>query len=166
MENLTITINIDDYLSDSEKKEYAIEAFKEAVKVGMFKEKQGVQLDSEIQRVIGNISHNIVMEEIQKYIPNCEQLIKDKTLEIIKKENFSSKIFHRKDPWGGGDSKAITYMDCVINSSKEEFEQKIKDAILAYDPSDDIRDKLSETFEKMGDTVYKLSELFLQKRET
>ena len=160
MENLTITINIDDYLSESEKKEYAIEAFKEAVKVGMFKEKQGVQLDSEIQRVIGNISHNIVMEEVQKYIPNCEQLIKDKTLEIIKKENFRSEIFHRKDPWGGGDSKAITYMDSVINSSKAEFEQKIKDAILAYDPSDDIRDKLSDTFGEMGDTIYKLSELF------
>ena len=166
MENLTITINIDDYLSESEKKEYAIEAFKEAVKVGMFKEKQGVQLDSEIQRVIGNISHNIVMEEVQKYIPNCEQLIKDKTLEIIKEENFRHKIFHRKDPWGGADSLAITYMDSIIKNSKEEFENKIKDAILAYDPSDDIRDKLSDTFEKMGDTVYKLSELFLQKRES
>ena len=49
MENLTITINIDDYLSESEKKEYAIEAFKEAVKYGMFKGQQSIQLDSEIQ---------------------------------------------------------------------------------------------------------------------
>ena len=163
MENLTITINIDDYLSESEKKEYAIEAFKEAVKVGLFKEKQGVQLDSEIQRVVANISHNVVMEEVQKYIPNCEQLIKDKTLEIIRKENFRSEIFHRKDPWGGGDSIAITYMDSIIKNSKEEFEQKVKEAILAYDPSDDIREKLSATFEKMGDTVYKLGELFMQK---
>lgn len=166
MENLTITINIDNYLSESEKKEYAIEAFKQAVIEGMFNKKQGVQLDSEIQRVIGNISHNIVMAEVQKYIPNCEQLIKDKTLEIIKKENFSHQIFHRKDPWGGSDSVAITYMDSVINASKSDFEKKIKDAILSYDPSDDIRDKLSDTFEKMGDTVYKLSELFMQKKES
>ena len=165
MENLTITINIDDYLSESEKKEYAIEAFKEAVKYGLFKGQQSIQLDSEIQRVIGNISHGIVMEEVQKYIPNCEQLIKDKTLEIIQNENFSHQIFHKKDVWDNEESKAITYMNAVINSSKAEFEQKIKDAILAYDPSDDIRDKLSDTFEKMGDTVYKLSELFMQKKE-
>ena len=69
----TITIDINDYLSESEKKEYAIEAFKETIKKGMFKDKQGIQLDSEIQRVIGNISHSIVMEEVQKYIPNCEE---------------------------------------------------------------------------------------------
>lgn len=160
MEEITIKINIDDYLSESEKKEYAIEAFKESIKFGMFKGQKSIQLDSEIQRVIGNISHNIVMEEVQKYIPNCEQLIKDKTIEIIQKEDFSYQIFHKKDVWNNEESKAITYMNEVINNSKAEFQKKIKDAILAYDPSDDIRDKLSDTFGEMGDTIYKLSELF------
>ena len=68
----TIQINIDDYLSESEKKRYAIEVFKESIKYDLFNGKDGVQLDSEIQRVIGNISHSIVMTEIQKYIPNYE----------------------------------------------------------------------------------------------
>lgn len=159
---MNIEININDYLSEEEKKELVIQTFKETVKRELLDghSDNTIQSDSEIQRVIGNISHNIVMEEVQKYIPNCEQLIKDKTIEIIQKENFSHRIFHKKDVWDNEESKAITYMNEVINNSKAEFQKKIKDAILAYDPSDDIRDKLSDTFGEMGDTIYKLSELF------
>ena len=164
MENLKITINIDDYLSESEKKEYAIEAFKEAVKYGLFKGKQSIQLDSEIQRVIGNISHGIVMEEVQKYIPNCEQLIKDKTLEIIQNEDFSYQIFHKKDVWNNEESLAVTYMNETIKSCKETFQKRIKETIENYDLSNDIAEQISNEFSQMADTIYKLSELFQSKQ--
>ena len=95
----TIKIDINEYLSESEKKEYAIQAFKESIKKGMFNDKQGVQLDTEIQRVIGNISHTIVMDEVQKYIPNFEELIKQKVLKILTEDSFSYQIFKKKDAW-------------------------------------------------------------------
>ena len=159
----TIEINIDDYLSESEKKQYAIEAFKDSVKYGMFNGKDGVQLDSEIQRVIGNISHSIVMEAVQKHIPNCEELIKQKTLEVLNKESFSYEVFKKKDAWDRDESLAITYMREVIQKNKESFQQKIKAEIENYDASDDIREAIGGEFAEMADTLYKLSELFSKK---
>ena len=162
----TIEIDINDYLSESEKKYYAIEAFKETIKKGMFKDKQGIQLDSEIQRVIGNISHSIVMEEVQKYIPNCEQLIKEKTLQVINKDSFSYEVFKKKDAWDKEESLAITYMYQTIKENKDLFQSRIKEAIENYDLSKDISEQISNEFAQMADTIYKLSELFKKKSST
>ena len=162
----TIEIDINDYLSESEKKYYAIEAFKETIKKGMFKDKQGIQLDSEIQRVIGNISHSIVMEEVQKYIPNCEQLIKEKTLQVINKDSFSYEVFKKKDAWDKEESLAITYMYQTIKENKDLFQSRIKEAIENYDLSKDISEQISNEFAQMADTIYKLSELFEKKSST
>ena len=53
-----VTINIDDYLSEEEKKEIAIDVFRNQVKTQLFKSIDGtIQSDSEVQRVIGNIYH-------------------------------------------------------------------------------------------------------------
>lgn len=156
----TIEINIDDYLSEQEKKELAIEAFKESIKNGIFKGKTGIQLDSEIQRVIGNISHSIVMDEVQKYIPNCEELIKQKTLDVINKSSFNYEVFKKKDAWDKEESLAITYMREVVMQSKNEFQEKIRETIRNYDAKEDIRQAISDEFATMADTIYKLSELF------
>ena len=158
--NTTIEINIDDYLSESEKKQYAIEAFKESVKHGMFKGKEGIQLDSEIQRVIGNISHSIVMGEVQKYIPNSEELIKKKTLDIINSSDFSYQLFKKKDAWDKEESLAISYMREVITQSKNEFQEKIRETMRNYDATEDIKNAICDQFGEMADTIYKLSELF------
>jgi hypothetical protein len=160
----TIVIDINDYLSESEKKEYAIEAFKETIKKGMFNDKQGIQLDTEIQRVIGNISHSIVMEEVQKHIPNCEELIKKKTLEVINKDSFSYEVFKKKDVWNKDESLAITYMNETIRANKELFQKRIKETIENYDLSYDIAEQISNEFGQMADTIYKLSELFQSKQ--
>ena len=161
----TITIDINDYLSESEKKQYAIEAFKETIKRGMFDDKDGIQLDREIQRVIGNISHSIVMDEVQKYIPNCEELIKQKVLKIITEDSFSYQVFKKKDAWGNQESLAITYMNETIRANKELFQKRIKETIENYDLSKDIAEQISNEFGQMADTIYKLSELFHPKRD-
>ncbi|MBS1577777.1 MAG: hypothetical protein JST09_20935 [Bacteroidetes bacterium] len=161
----TITIDINDYLSESEKKEYAIEAFKETIKKGMFNDKDGIQLDREIQRVIGNISHSIVMDEVQKYIPNCEDLIKQKVLKIINEDSFSYQVFKKKDAWENSESLAITYMNETIRANKDVFQKRIKETIENYDLSKDVAEQISNEFGYMADTIYKLSELFHPKRD-
>ena len=161
----TITIDINDYLSESEKKEYAIQAFKETIKKGMFDDKEGIQLDREIQRVIGNISHSIVMDEVQKYIPNCEELIKQKVLQILTEDSFSYQVFKKKDAWENQESLAITYMNETIRENKEVFQKRIKETIENYDLSNDIAEQISNEFGQMADTIYKLSELFHSKRD-
>lgn len=159
-----IEINIDSYLSEDEKKELAIQVFKDQVKKELFKSNNGtIQSDSEVQRVIGNISHEIVMQEVQKYIPDCEQMIKDKTLEILKKADFSYQVFKKKDAWDKDESLAITYMNETVKNCKEIFQSRIKETIENYDLSKDISSEISDTFGEMADTIYKLSELFHKK---
>jgi methyl-accepting chemotaxis protein len=159
----TIEIKIDNYLSEEEKKQYAIEAFKETIKKDLFKDKQGIQLDSETQRVIGNISHSIVMKEVQKYIPNCEDLIKKKTIESINKDNYDYYVFKKKDAWDKEESLAITYMNETIKQNKELFQKRIKETIANYDLSRDIAEQISAEFGQMADTIYNLAELFNKK---
>lgn len=158
----TIEINIDDYLSESEKKEYAIEAFKEAVKHTIFNGKQGVAADSEIQRVIGNISHHIVFKAVQEHIPNVEQLIKAKTLDILQSDSLRYQVFKRKDLWEAEESLAITYMLSTIKENKDMFQQKIKSQLENYDATDDIKKELANTFCDMANTLDKLAALFVK----
>jgi hypothetical protein len=157
---VVVRIDINEYLSESEKKEYAIQAFKETIKKAMFKDKDGVQLDSEIQRVIGNISHSIVMDEVQKYIPNAEGIIKQKVLKIIKEDSLNYQVFKKKDVWDKEESLAVTYINETIRLNKELFQNRIKETISNYDLSSDISKAISDEFSQMADSVYKLSELF------
>lgn len=160
----TIEINIDDYLSESEKKELAIGVFKERIGSELFKaRKGGVQSDSEIQRIIGNISHEIVMKEVQKHIPGCEDMIKRKVENLLNEKDFSYQIFKKADAWERDESLAITYMQQSIQENKDMFQNRIKKYLEDYDPSEDISNEISNFFDNLGGNMYALSELFLNK---
>lgn len=160
-----IEIDINEYLTESEKKKLAIEAFKEQVKSELFKSSNGtIQSDSEVQRIIGNITGQIVMNEVQKYIPDCEEMIKEKTIEVLSKDNYAYYVFKKKDAWNKEESLAVTYMNETIRNCKEIFQKRIKETIENYDLSNDVAEQISNEFGQMADTIYKLSELFQSKR--
>ncbi len=159
-----IEINIDSYLSENEKKELAIQVFKDQVKKELFKSTDGtIQSDSEVQRIIGNITGQIVMNEVQKYIPECEEMIKAKTIEALSKDDYTYYVFKKKDVWDKEESLAVTYMNETVRNCKEIFQSRIKETIENYDLSKDISSEISDTFGEMADTIYKLSELFHKK---
>jgi hypothetical protein len=160
-----IEIDINEYLTENEKKELIIEAFKEQVKSELFKSHNGtIQSDSEVQRIIGNITGQIVMNEVQKYIPDCEKMIREKTIEALIKDNYSYYVFKKKDAWDKEESLAVTYMNETIKSCKETFQKRIKETIENYDLSNDIAEQISNEFSQMADTIYKLSDLFQSKQ--
>lgn len=157
-------IDIEKYLTETEKKELVIEVFKKQVKKELFKSVDGtIQSDSEIQRIIGNISHQIVMNEVQKHIPDCEQMIKDKTIETLSKSDFSYQVFKKKDVWDRDESLAITYINETVRTCKETFQKRIKDTIDNYDMSKEISEEVSNVFEEMAGNFNKLAELFFNK---
>lgn len=159
-----IEIDINEYLTENEKKELVIEAFKEQVKNELFKSHNGtIQSDSEVQRIIGNITGQIVMNDVQKYIPECEEMIREKTIEALSKDNYSYYVFKKKDAWDKEESLAVTYMNETIRNCKETFQKRIKETIENYDLSSDVAEQISNEFSQMADTIYKLSELFQSK---
>ena len=159
-----VKINIDDYLSEEEKKEIAIDVFRNQVKTQLFKSIDGtVQSDSEVQRVIGNISYEIVFNEVQKYIPNAKKMVEDKVSKILKEKDLSYYVFRKKDAWDKEESLAITYLNQEVKSNEEMFKERIKKEMEEYDLGDDLNKELSDKFDKLADTMYSLSDLFINK---
>ena len=165
MEEIAIKININDYLSEEEKKELVIQTFKETVKRELLDghSDNTIQSDSEIQRVIGNITHHIVMEEVQKFIPDFEEHIKSKVRKVLTEKDLSYEIFKEKNVWDSRESLAITYLNETVKECKETFQNRIKEAIENYDLSKPITDEVSAVFDEMAGNFYKLSELFYKK---
>jgi len=158
-----IEVNIDDYLSEEDKRELVIETFKERVKKELFKSSEGtIESDAEVQRVIGNITAQIVMNEVRKYIPDYERKIKENTISSLNKD-MSYYVFKKKDVWDREESLAITYMNEAIKECKEGFKSRIKEAIANYDLSKEISEQIGNEFSEMADTIYKLSNLFYSK---
>lgn len=158
------TINIDNYLSEEEKKEIAIEVFKERIRSEMFKSNEGsVQSDSEIQRIVGNISHEIVMGEVQKHIPDFEKLIIEKVSKILSEDNLSYQVFKKKDAWDRDESLAVTYINQAIIENRDLFKGRIKQAMEDYDLSNDLSEQVASEFEEMAGSFYKLAEYFQKK---
>ena len=162
---MNIEININDYLSEEEKKELVIQTFKETVKRELLdgKSDNTIQSDSEIQRVIGNISHHIVMKEMQNYIPDFEDMIKTKVRKCLSESNLNYEIFKVKNAWDSKESLAVTYINETVKECKEIFQNRIKEAIENYDLSKTITDEVSAVFDEMAGNFYKLSELFHKK---
>ncbi|MEG1543949.1 MAG: hypothetical protein RR382_05420 [Tannerellaceae bacterium] len=154
------TINIDNYLSESEKKEYAIEAFKESVKESLFKGKTGVLADSEAQRILGNISHNIIEEMVAEYLPNYSDIIRNKVQDKIMNDDLSYEVFRKGDAWGGKESLAIQYINNKIIESKGLIQLKVEQAIKDFDYDTVVRKEISAQMDKISESFYKLNELF------
>lgn len=160
---MKIEVNIDDYISEEEKRDLAIESFKEAIKSNLFKSIDGtIQADSEATRVIGNITHDIVFEEVQKYIPDAKEKIKDKVRSIIRKSDIEFHVFKKKDAWDNEESLAVTYMNQAVMESKDEFKEKIKKELMEFDVSALVAEQVSDAFDELAGNIYKLSELFIE----
>lgn len=88
----TIVIDIDEYLSENERKEIAKEAFKDAC-IGKFKD------ESEVKRIISNSAYDIVYDLVDKQFDiKLETILKDKVHEIV--TNLTAfNIFKKPDAW-------------------------------------------------------------------
>ncbi len=156
----TITIEIDDYLSEREKASYAIEAFKEAIKESLFKGKTGVLADSEAQRILGNISYSIVERMVSEYLPDYTEVIKEKVQRNIEKGDLSYLIFKTADAWGGQNSLAIQTINETVNKNKDLIRANVEKAISEFDYTSDVREKIAEQMNEISEVFYKLNELF------
>jgi hypothetical protein len=163
-----IEINIDDYLSEEEKKDLCIKTFKEAVNRELLNgaNNNTIQSDTEIQRVIGNISHHIIMNEVQKHIPDFEQMIKDKVRKNLTTQTLNYEVFKVKNVWDSKESLAVTYINETVKECRDMFKERIKKEIENYDLSEKISNEVSSIFDELAGNLYKLSELFLSKKLT
>ena len=162
---MNVEIDINEYLSEEDKKEIAIDVFRQQVKTQLFKSSDGtVQSDSEIQRVIGNITHEIVFQEVQKYIPDAKEQIEKGVKRAIGKD-MSYQVFKKKDAWDKDESLAISYMREEVKANEESFKARIREVMANYDLEPSLNEELSNKFDELAGSMYSLSELFLNKKD-
>ena len=160
---MNVDVNINDYLSEEDKKEIAIDVFRQQVKKELFNSNDGtVQADSEVQRIIGNITHEVVFTEVQKYIPDAKEQIIGKVKKALAKD-LNYEVFRKKDVWDKEESLAITYIKEEVKANEEVFKTRIKDTIANYDLEPTLNEEVANKFDKLAETMYGLSELFNNK---
>ena len=139
-----MNINIEDYLSDDEIKEIVKEELREKIKSNI--ERNGVI------RFISNIGYQNVFEIINKEIPEYENLVKEKTKEVI--EGLTSfSVFRKADLVEREDSLGQKYLEKAIEDNKDIINNKVIEIFnqlgkqdIAYEISSIIEEKLENMF--------------------
>ena len=135
-------INIQDYLTIDEIKDIIRDEFAASVARALSKE-------TDLTRIIGNIAHDIVFNEVGKYIPNYKELLAENVKQIIEKKDYKWQIFRCKDVWDREEGPGLTIIKETLNANKDDVKKRIEDAINNFD----IKTLVSEYFDKRMDEV-------------
>ena len=139
-----MSIDIKDYVSEEEIKDIIVDEIRRSVRYHLNNE-------AELSRIITNISYKELWKQIELEVPNCETLLKQKTIERIR--NISDyDIFRRKDAYGTEDSLATKLIDECVKENKNIINDKVKNIFNELSNSDlkyDIQGILEEYIEKL-----------------
>jgi hypothetical protein len=146
-------INVENYLNHNEIKEIVQDELRNQVRQ-FFKNEQ------EAQRLLSNLSYQIVFNEIDKVVPNSHQLVVDKTMEVLN-DIKSFSVF--RDGSYGSKSAAYVIMETAVRNNVDLINEKVKETIINKDYSE----KIWETFENLADTfitnIYEITRLGREK---
>ena len=139
-----MNINIEDYLSDEEMKQIVKEEFRKKVEESIRR--------NNVTTFIANVGYQNVFEIINKEIPEYENLVKEKTKEVI--ENLSSfSVFRKKDIVDNEDSLGQKYLEKAVEDNKNIINEKVikifnklGERDISYEISNIIEEKIEDMF--------------------
>lgn len=146
-----LEINLEDYLTTDEIKDVIRDEFAASVAKTLSKE-------TDLTRIIGNIAHEIVFDEVKKYIPEFKELLVENVKELIEKKNFEWYMFRGKDVWDKEEGPGLTIIKKTLNSNKETIKKRIEDDINNFDIKALISDYLGKKVEEVADEFSKISD--------
>ena len=146
-----LEINLEDYLTIDEIKDVIRDEFAASVAKTLSKE-------TDLTRIIGNIAHEIVFNEVKKYIPEFKELLVKNVKKLIEEKNFEWYMFRCKDVWGIEEGPGLTIIKETLNSNKEAIKKRIEDDINNFDIKALISDYLGKKVEEVADEFSKISD--------
>lgn len=127
---MKIEINIDDYVSDQDKRSLCLEYIREILR--------GDGNSNHKERVLSNMAYNSAYRLLDDALTKEDlKTIRTKTKKIIQ-DKSSYGIFRKKDVWGQEDSVAWVEVKNAIETHKHLISDLVKDAILNRDYEDDL----------------------------
>lgn len=150
-----LEIKIEDYLTIDDMRDIIRDEFTASVAKTLSKE-------TDLTRIIGNIAHEIVFDEVKKYIPEFKELLVDNVKELIKEKNFEWYMFRGKDVWHNEEGPGLTIIKETLNSNKEAIKKKIEDDINNFDIKALISDYFGKKMEEVADEFSKISDFLYE----
>ena len=154
---MKIEININDYISEDEKKEIAINAFKESIY-------QQLANGNTIEAILSNAAYLAVFKAINEVAEKSEEIIIEKTKKIINENNFSHYAFR----YGWQDKQPISFasnlLEKTIKDNEELFKEKILETIKNLNLNETVLQNLQNAADNFTSNIYDLVEFAKQKK--
>ncbi len=158
-------IEIDNYLSEDEKKELAQDVFKEMCR-NYFRSKDDPE--AELLRIAGNSAYIITIDYLNKlYDKNIEEIIKEKMIKILNNdEKISYELFHKSYGYGSN-GKGLDLVEKYLSENKELVREKVIEAINNFEYSETVANEIcsqvEEVASKFYDAVSRLNDMIIPK---
>lgn len=139
-----MNINIMNYLSNEEIKEICKDELRYNIRKIFSNEK-------ETTRIITNLSYYELWKEIEKEVPNCKELIKEKTKEKLN-EISSYDVLRKKGEFNSKNSVAQDILENCVIENKNIIEDKVKEILNSLSKTDikyDIKEIIEEYIENL-----------------
>ncbi|TCT82907.1 hypothetical protein [Pseudomonas sp. LP_4_YM] len=137
-----LTINVDDYLNESDKRRIVTDAFSAAA---------AAHAQKDFERIISNSAYYLVGEIVDQHFDgNMVATLKDKAISVI--NNLSSTtVFSPPNAWDRAASKGFEHMQSALDELKPMIHQRVHDLISRYN-SEELRSLIEE---QIGDAIIK-----------
>ena len=148
---MKMEINIKDYMSDEEIKAIIEDEIVRETRRTLCNEK-------EITRILTNISYYELWKKIEEEVPNCQEIIKEKTKEkILEISKFD--IFKKRDDFlEYKDSLAQQFLNESVKENKNIIDDKVKKIMnelsltdIKYDIQSIIEQYIEDLFKSKGE---------------
>jgi hypothetical protein len=150
-------INVENYLNHNEIKEIVQDELRNQVRQ-LFKNEQ------EAQRLLSNLSYQIVFNEVDKVVANSQDIIVKKTTDLVN-DVKSYTVFRYNYLGGSPENNGARILEQAIIDNKHLINEKVKETIINKDYSE----KIWETFENLADTfitnIYEITRLGREKNK-
>ena len=128
---MTIEIDIDKYLTESDKAHIAEEMYREAL---------AAKIRDDKERIISNAAYQTVSKMCDELIPDFKELLVQNVKKVITQLSDRT-VFEKPDCWGSKGNRAWHMLDEITTSKRERIENKVNkiiDEMSVQDCSIDI----------------------------
>ena len=127
-------IDLDDYVSEEEKKAIAIEEFRRVA---------AKKCELDFERILSNASYSLVQKVVDDaFDGGMVATVKAKSIEIINALS-SFTVFKKPDAWDRGESKGWSHLQAAIDEAKPVIQERVN-AVIADLSDEDLRELISD----------------------
>lgn len=139
---MTLEINIDDYISEEEKKNIVINAYENAVYETLRR--------TDKYQLLANVGYDVVFKAVNEMLgEDSIQIISERVKKIL--SEFTSFEVFRDGTYGGKPSKGYLLLEEVVTENKELINSRVKNLITGMSDEDfkyKIQDMLNDEIHK------------------